>query len=143
MFVVDASPWVGRFVSTDKIHRQSYDWLLDRLNNLDVLVMPILALAEIGGAVARRNRSEVNGIDAVEMVRILPNVELVDLDPQLGLASAAVAARLGLKGADAVYVAVASQYGLPLVTWDDEQLRRGANVVRTATPAELLTGRSG
>jgi predicted nucleic acid-binding protein len=41
---------------------------------------------------------------------------------------------LPLKGSDAVYVALAERMGIPLITWDNEQLARGAAVIDVRTP---------
>lgn len=55
-----------------------------------------------------------------------------------GEAAAAIAARQFLRGADAVYAALARRLGTPLVTWDKELLERAAAVVPTLTPAGWL-----
>ncbi len=41
---------------------------------------------------------------------------------------------------DAVYVALARDLGLPLVTWDDEQRTRASTVVTVRTPGEMMAG---
>ena len=51
---------------------------------------------------------------------------LVDLDHQRARLTADVAADLRLRGADATYVAAAQELNLPLVSWDREQIERGA-----------------
>ena len=48
---------------------------------------------------------------ATEMLLKVPSLRLVPLDAQLGRASAQLAAELGLRGADATYVAVADHLG--------------------------------
>jgi predicted nucleic acid-binding protein len=40
-----------------------------------------------------------------------------------------MAADLGLRGADAIYVALAHQLNVPFVTWDQEQLDRTSSAV--------------
>ena len=40
-----------------------------------------------------------------------------------------------LRGADAVYVALALLMNSPLVTWDKEQLTRAAPIIETLAPA--------
>lgn len=40
----------------------------------------------------------------------------------------------GLRGADAVYVASAARHNLPLVTWDEELLRRVGRIVKILHP---------
>ena len=45
-----------------------------------------------------------------------------------------LAADLRLKGADAIYVALAHQLGVPLVSWDKEQLQRSSGLIEAYTP---------
>lgn len=45
-----------------------------------------------------------------------------------------VAITFGLKGADSIYVALAKQLGVPLVTFGNEQLTRPASVIATIRP---------
>jgi predicted nucleic acid-binding protein len=49
-----------------------------------------------------------------------------------------LAAKSRLPGADAVYAAVARQYGPTLITLDRQQLERLPPTVQTARPAEVL-----
>jgi predicted nucleic acid-binding protein len=61
-------------------------------------------------------------------------VRLIHLDQGLGLDTANLAADLGLRGADATYVAVAHRYGLPLLTRAREQAERAGAVISVQTP---------
>ena len=58
------------------------------------------------------------------------------------MGAAALAGRLGLRGADAVYLAHAITVGTALVTLDDELLVRGAAVADVWTPAAWLARHS-
>ena len=71
-------------------------------------------------------------------LRGLPNQTLVPLDEALADRAAGLVARARLRGADAVYAAMAQQYGTTLVTLDRQQLGRLPPVVRTARPADVL-----
>jgi predicted nucleic acid-binding protein len=62
-------------------------------------------------------------------------VELVSIDSTLALNAAYLAARLYIKGADSMYVALAQVRNIPLVSWDNEQLNRAAVVSHKFTPA--------
>jgi predicted nucleic acid-binding protein len=64
---------------------------------------------------------------------------LVSLDTQLAHQASYVAAEHSLRGSDAVYAAVALQFGTTLITLDQEQHQRVATVLVTRTPAEALT----
>ncbi len=62
----------------------------------------------------------------------------VSLDHSLGIQASKIAANHQLRGADALYVAVAAQLNIPLVSWDKEHLSRASNLITTYTPASSL-----
>jgi len=64
----------------------------------------------------------------------MPEVSLVQIDQALVEDATDLAASLRLKGADAYYVALAMTLGLPLVTFDKEQLTRTTGVITTIRP---------
>lgn len=72
------------------------------------------------------------------MLRDLHTIRLIPLDDTLAQEAAELAADRALRGADAVYVAVARRHGCALVSLDREQRERAAAVVRALTPAEAL-----
>lgn len=98
------------------------------------VAVPTIFLAEIGGAVARRTSDVVLAWRAVSNFTRLPGVELVPETRRIGILAAALAIDLRLRGADAIYVAVAAHLNAPLVTWDQEQLARGAAAIAVQTP---------
>ncbi len=138
MRVVDASVWVSRLVPQDAHHGASRRWLEARGAAGDLLVAPVLLLAEVAGAVARRTGAPELGHRAVEGLLRFPNLRLVSLDRRLGREMGRLAADLRLRGADAAYVAVAAHLGLPLVTWDQEQALRAASHIPVRTPEQDL-----
>jgi predicted nucleic acid-binding protein len=68
----------------------------------------------------------------------LPNVTVVALDVALGHQARALAAQYGLRGADAVYAAVAQQSGCTLISLDTEHLTRLGSIIMVRTPATVL-----
>ena len=66
----------------------------------------------------------------------LPYLRFASLTRSLALQAANLAADYRLRGADAVYVAVARQFGTTLVTLDDQQRSRAATSISDRTPAE-------
>jgi predicted nucleic acid-binding protein len=69
-------------------------------------------------------------------------MNLANLDATLAQRAAQVAARHRLKGADAIYVAVAEAFDASLVTGDGEMLERGASIVNTLSPDQWLAEQS-
>jgi predicted nucleic acid-binding protein len=132
--VVDASVVVSRLVSHDTHHEVSRDWLARHVAEGGLIVAPALFLPEVAGAVARRTGEPRLALDALHAVQRLPGLRLVPIDEALALEAARLAARFRIRGADAVYVAVASDLRLPLVTWDGEQRDRAERVVQVLAP---------
>lgn len=134
MTVVDASIWVSRLVTADVHHASSRRWLEQYTASGGVLIAPVLLLAEVAGAIARRTGRPQVAHQAVRHLLRLPRFRLVAVDGRLAQAAAQLAADLGLRGADAVYVATAQQLNVPLVTWDNEQQTRTGTVILARAP---------
>jgi predicted nucleic acid-binding protein len=139
VYVVDASVWVSWFVPADAHHDPSRRWMSAQVAQGEPIVAPLLVLAEVAGAVARRTGLSALGAHAVSLVRHLPNARLVAVDEELAQLGALVAAQLRLRGADALYVALARRLGIPLVTWDQEQRERGRPLIAVLNPQDILT----
>ena len=135
MFVVDASVWVASYRTQDQHHFESQQWIREVMTRGDTILGPAILLAEVAGALARLSGDTVGALATVENIRRFPTFELAVDSKELADLSAQIAAELRLRGADAVYVAVAVQRGLPLITFDDQQRNRASQRVRTATPA--------
>ena len=138
LFVADASVWVASLVTVDAHYPASRRWFQVQVDRDEPIVAPSIALAEVAGAIARRTGDADEGREAASLMQRLPNIGLVPIDRSLAEFGAGLAADRGLRGADAMYVAVASRLGIPLVTWDDEQLMRGGAVAAVMTPQASL-----
>ncbi|UCG23378.1 MAG: type II toxin-antitoxin system VapC family toxin [Chloroflexota bacterium] len=132
--VVDASVFVSALYPQDAFHQPSREWLGRQLSDGVLLVAPIIALPEVGGAIARRTANPDLGRQAVLRLQRLPYFRLVPVDDRLGLQAVELAVDLRLRGADAVYVAAALQLQIPLVTWDGEHRERAGGRIAVQTP---------
>jgi len=135
--VVDASVWVSLFILSDVHHARTRAWFEATVANGTPIAAPAVVLAEIAGAVARRTGIPAEGDAAVRLTTAVPKVRLVNVDRRVASRAASLAAGLRLRGTDAVYVAVADLLGVPLVTWDAEQIERASGRVNTVQPAIL------
>lgn len=134
--VLDASVWVSQMVGDDVHHVVAIRWLDRSMASFGFTpVIPALALAEVAGAVARRAGHAAAGARAVAILTAIPRLRIVHIDPSLGAEAAELAARLRLRGADAIYVATALRMALPLVTLDAEIAERARDAVRVIRPA--------
>ncbi|OQY87379.1 MAG: hypothetical protein B6D38_12505 [Anaerolineae bacterium UTCFX1] len=118
--VVDASVWVARLVSEDVFHEPVKKWMSERLEAEDQFLAPSLLLAEVGGVIGRRTTSAL-GLRAIEQLQNLQGLQLIEMEHSLIQEAAQLAAELGLRGSDSIYVAVAARLDIPLVTLDADQ----------------------
>jgi predicted nucleic acid-binding protein len=136
--IVDASVWISAMLPGDVHHETSSKWI-DKVNASGwVLIVPAHYPAEVCGAISRL---QPPGVSLTQMTEFLFDPEFFDIHQitsELSRLSADVAGTSALRGSDAVYVALASQLDLPLVTWDKQQRERGAVFCRTMTPVEAM-----
>jgi len=96
-------------------------------------------LVEVAGTISH-TRSDVSAAVAfAEAIAALPYVTCYPLDIAAAQHALTVAAHQKLRGADAIYAALALQVGSTLVTLDKEQLNRLTGVVSTLTPTAAIT----
>ena len=134
MIVVDASVWVSAFLLRDVHHSISTQWLRSTVQAGERLVAPTLLVAEVSGVIARRTGRPDLAQRALAALIRLRSLQWVEFDIRSTLAAARLAIDLSLRGADAVYVAVAAQLAIPLITWDQEQIVRTGAVIAARTP---------
>ena len=85
-------------------------------------------------SMARRTGDPALGHEAVNQILRLPRLRLVPVDHDLGLLAMQLGVDLRLRAADAVYVAVAHQLGIPLVSWDREHHSRAGTLITVFAP---------
>lgn len=64
-----------------------------------------------------------------------PGLTLESMETSLVREATRLAADLGLRGADAIYVATAARIACPFVTWDDEVIQKTRGVIETRQPS--------
>lgn len=124
MITVDASVWAAAFDPRDRFHAASETFLRDHARRGTRLHAPAILLLETGCAIARRARSAAPGEAAAARLRSHPALELHPVDATLLNAARQLGTRFLLRSSDSLYVAVAELRGAPLVTWDEEVVRR-------------------
>jgi predicted nucleic acid-binding protein len=138
MVTLDANVWVAAMDPEDRFHDASIGLLSLCASRAFELHGPSLLVVEVGCAVARRTGSPAAGESAVRHLRRHPTLTLHPMTDQIGALAAQLGTAYLLRGADAIYVATAATLGLPLVTWDEEVVRRGGAV----SPPDWLTAQA-
>src|SRR5258708_679450 len=134
--VVDASVWVSRLVADDVFHAASRRWFVQHAAAGGQWVAPGLVLAEGVGAIFRGTSKPDLASRTLTNLLHLPGLRLVGLDRRLGREAAELAASAGLRGADAVYAALARHLAIPLITWDVELRQRVGNTLEVIQPGQ-------
>ncbi len=120
MLTVDANVFISAASATEAQHQISQTFF-GRASMLSVaLYCPTLLLPEVAAGIARPTGRSGFATRTVSGILRLPDLILVELDGNRAeqVTDAAITCRL--RGADAVYVAVAQEYGTTLITWDAE-----------------------
>lgn len=137
--VIDASV----FVSSSRIKEPNSHTSIRFIESLQqqgqAIYGPALVIVECVAAIARSTGEITLATEIITLIKSLPNLQLVDITVTLADKAALIAMQHRLRGADAIYVALAFEVNATLVTWDNEMLVRGAPVVKTITPADWLT----
>ena len=136
MYVTDASVWVARLLPEDAHHAATMGWLDDAISRYEILYAPVSLLSEVAGALARRSGRSRIGREALETLQEVPSLRLEPIGHDLALLAGELAADLRVRGADALYLALAVRLTVPLVSWDREQRERGSGAVRTLSPEQ-------
>lgn len=136
--IIDASVLVSAFRTDEFNHRESVAFLKAAIAREMILCAPTILFPEIVAAFARPMRNAEIGAQVAAQIRELLVIELFSIDIPLALAAEASAQGLFLRGADAIYSALASRVGEPLVTLDKEMLDRPPKGAMSYTPQGWL-----
>lgn len=104
----------------------------------DPIIVPTLIIPEVAAAIARTTDDSAGAVHFAQAAAALPHLTIVSLTPAVARQAAELAAAHRLRGADAIYVAVARRYGTTLVSRDIEQRTRGSAVVSCVSPEQAL-----
>jgi len=138
MYTVDTSVWVNSFDQREPGHDISRQTLHLLATKAIPVIVPYLLLVEVAGAISRTRQDPAQAQAFTTALNRLPNVSFIVLDEALTQQAWNLAAKHSLRGADAVYAAVAIRAGSTLISLDNEHLTRLQGIAMARTPASLL-----
>jgi predicted nucleic acid-binding protein len=138
MLTIDASVWVNADSPSEPESGSSRAFLDRAAAARTTIIVPTLLRVEVSAAISRVRKDPLLAREFSEKLAAVPFVHWIALDPALAARAAGLAADHGLRGADAVYAAVALEHHCDLVSLDHEHLTRLASVLRVRTPAQCL-----
>lgn len=138
MYTIDASVHVSALNPAEAESITSLAFLTLVQQRRYPLFSPTLLPVEVAAAVARALNDAERATALATALQDWPNQTFIPLDEALMDRAINLAASTRLRGADAVYAAVADQYNTILVTLDQQQLQRLPPVIRVIRPADAL-----
>ncbi|HZU66878.1 MAG TPA: type II toxin-antitoxin system VapC family toxin [Ktedonobacteraceae bacterium] len=132
--VVDASVWVSLLRDEDINHIPSRLWLEQYIAINGAMTSPTFLLIEVAAAISRQTGQAELAKKALEELKG-NTVQFVAIDDNLIQSAIDVATNMQLRAGDTIYVALARQLNLPLISWDKEQLLKASKVITTYTPS--------
>lgn len=135
MVVTDASVWVSQFIAQDVNHKDSRTWITQFVKEGGTLTEPTFLLLEVAASVARQKVADIEAKQIViDMKASSDIIKFMPLNTRLLQVAIDITTDLKLRAGDAIYVAVAYQRNIPLISWDKEQLQKASKIVQTYTP---------
>jgi len=139
LLTLDASVFVAACHQAEPGYAASRT-LLEELRMTAVpLIEPAILPVEVAAALSRTGHKPALAREFAEAILALPHLTIVAVDERFSRRAIAIATQHKLRGADALYVTVAAQYGAHLVTLDGEQLRRAPAIVGACNPEAATT----
>jgi predicted nucleic acid-binding protein len=138
--VIDASVWVAAVDSREPGHAVARRLLSDLSDGGTTILVPSLMRVEVACALTRRLGDPAAAMAQVAALLDAPFIVEIPLDRGRAVHAASMGAERRLRGADAVYAALAHAEGATLVTLDRD-MRERANAIapeewRRAHPRE-------
>lgn len=132
--VVNASVLVSQVSSREAYHVASSAWIAHYMADDGLLVEPEFVLIEVASAISRQTGQTKFAEQVAQTLQQSDAISLIALDDTLLQEGVRIAANLRLRAGDSIYVALARQLNIPLISWDKEQLQRASTLIETYTP---------
>lgn len=138
MYCIDASVIVNSVIEGEEHHEYSKE-LINRIRKKNIeIVVPQIILPEMSASIARKTNNEILAMNFIKRFIKVPNITIIPIDKSLAMFASEIAARYRIRGADSIYVAVASRFNVRLITLDDEQRKRSMKIIDVLTPEEEI-----
>lgn len=134
MYCIDASVIINSQLEREPYHSQSKAFLIMvEKKNLKVF-LPEIVIPEITSGILRATMDENSAFQLANNLRSISNFLFVSVDSKLANLASWVVCKTNSKGADAIYIALAFDYNLELITLDKGQLEKGKKLVKVRRP---------
>jgi predicted nucleic acid-binding protein len=140
--VVDANVFVASLIKKEKHYEDSLKAMRVIAEKHISLLEPEVVLFEVGTSFHRkRGNEEIDDQDADNLMNLFFRLPLMFVwEPEVMQRASKIARQLSFKGlSDSYYLAIAEQKEVPLITLDEELIRKGKTLWKAIyRPAEFL-----
>ena len=134
MYCVDASVIVSAALGSEHHSERSRMFFTQALEANAKFLVPEFTVPEIASATLRATQKKLAVYHFIKFFRNLDQFLFVSVERLLSDRATGIVLETGLRPGDALYVALAASYGIPLVTLDKEQLEKGRRVAEVREP---------
>lgn len=134
MYCIDSSVIVNSLMEKEPYFNQSKTFLTMVEEKRLKTFLPEIVIPEITSGILRSTKDENFAFQFAKNLRAISNFSFVPIDTKLANLASWVICKTGLKSADAIYIALAFDYNLELITLDKEQLEKGKKLVKVRRP---------
>ena len=135
--VIDSNVFVAALDPRDRFHAECRP-VFERLLRLEIEALcPVLVLVETVCVLRRRTNDAELAANLLKNLALLPGVNWLDMTVEVATQAGVLGVHTALRGGDAIVVQVAEQYGIPLVTKDQEMADRAPRGVWVLAPGDL------
>jgi len=134
MYCLDASVIISA-AKPDEFYFEKSKAFLNQIREKEIKVfLPEIIIPEIASGLLRATKNPKISYRLALSLRTVPNFSFVPVDSKLANLASWVVCQIKLKGTDAIYVALAYDYNLELITLDKEQLKRSKKLIKVTRP---------
>lgn len=135
---LDASVWLAALWTHEAGHADAVR-CMEHVDRQQIrMLQPTLFLPEVCGAMRRQTGRDEQAAALAQTLLCAPLITMCPLTADVAGEAAACALRLGLRGADAVYVATARMEQSTLITLDLEVIERARVLIDVVSPGDWL-----
>nr|BAL54681.1 hypothetical conserved protein [uncultured Acetothermia bacterium]BAL58333.1 hypothetical conserved protein [Candidatus Acetothermum autotrophicum] len=135
--VFDSNILVSSLDSNDLFHAECYPVFEKLLSSEIEALCPALVLVETACVIRRRTNSEELAVATYKNLARLPSITWLDITLDVAERACVLCSQTGLRGGDAIVLQVAEQYGIPLLTKDQEMKAKAPKGILIFEPSDL------
>lgn len=134
MYCVDASVIISAARLIEPYSERSKAFLDGIRAKHSKVFLPEILLLEVAAALIRATKDARFSFQFSRSLRRIEYFSFVPIDSRLTDSALKIIVDTGLRGPDAIYVALAVEYGLTLITLDEEQTEKGKKFANVQKP---------